>query len=104
MQSYEIVQYSALSIGLKGKWTENTYHIEKDGKQVVWNPLESDTDALLLLMEKDIHIYTIVRGEKAIGFSCGDFKVIFKTELQKPIKYRELIATVAASYSYREYD
>lgn len=102
MQTYEIIQYSAISIGLKGKWTENTYHIEKDGKKVVWNPLESDSDALLLLMEKDIHIYTMVKGERAIGFFCGDFKVIFKTDLQKPIKYRELIATVAASYSYRE--
>lgn len=94
----ELIVYSAKSIGLEGKWLDNEYLVEKDGKFEVWNPLDSDSDCLDLMIEKDISLQGMMKQNTQIGFFGHDFKVVYKTELQKKEKYRYLVTLVAANY------
>jgi len=97
MDIYEAIKKSATSIGLVGKWDGYTYYVEIDGVSKVWNPLENESDALLLLMNRDIQIYTTINNNgKEIGFHGGDLKVVFKTPEQRKQKYLELITRIAA--------
>lgn len=94
----ELIVYSAKAIGLEGKWLDNEYLVEKDGKFEVWNPLESNSNCIDLMIEKDISIQGMIKQNKQIGFFGHDFKVVYKTELQKKEKYRYLVTLISANY------